>query len=89
MSKTPHDKAIDKDIEDLGRFMCGVQGGLAAEERIALREIERAEGGTPHDIELLEKSFLHALKNEKEGHEAHGMVKRLVAEIRRLRRGRR
>ncbi len=85
----PHDKAIDKDIDDLGRFMCGVQGGLAAEERIALRDIERADGSSIREIQLLETNYQMALKHEKEGHDAHGMVKRLVAEIKRLRKERR
>ncbi len=87
MSRAAGDKAIDKDIDDLGRFMCGVQSGLAAEERIALRDIEQAKGGSIREIQMIERNYLDALKHEKEGHDAHGMVKRLVAEIKRLRKG--
>lgn len=85
MSRAADDKAIDKDIDELGLWMSGVQGWLAAEERIALRDIEQAEGVTPHEIELLDKAYLDALKHEKEGHDAHAIVRRLVAEIKRFR----
>ena len=89
MSKTPHDKAIDKDLDDLGLWMSGVQGWLAAEERIAHRDIEKAEGATPQEIQLLERNYQDALKHEKEAHDAYQIIHRLEAEIGRLRKGRR
>jgi len=86
MSRAADDKAIDKDIDDLGLFMAGVQGGLAAEERQSNADLEElTKDASPSTVDLYESNYQDALRNEKETIDAYKILQRLQAEIKRLR----
>ncbi len=85
MTRAADDKAIDKDLKELSLFLVGVQGTCASEERIAHRNVEELENGTPKEVDLTEKMYQHALKNENEAREASKILRRLEEEIKRLR----